>query len=344
MRWRRRWLAVQAHCGLDIDRPDQISVSMGRQSSVGAYAVNHPSLDFGLIRIATPFQMNGSTTGYRTLVYGGTTASLDNQTLWCKGYGCNAYPDPNNLEACTGFGTLRQAMLTGKPGRWDDFKASTRPVRRGAWPISRLTSTRTAPRPAMSPRFTRPGRPPAVTCARTIRGTDRTLGIRHAASSSARRTVAGDRVSLMTVAPCGLRLLRAATTCCGRCHDLLWALPRLAVGAATTCCGRCHDLLWAPPRSCPRAFSWSSSNSATAALTAAAAASSSVSGCRWCRCPGPPGVLNEAARGWDTPLSRSPTQTGEFQVSASRRPGARRGVSDRACRPWRRPASACRPR
>lgn len=115
------WVLTAAHCGLNIDQPGQISVSMGTQSSVGAYAVNHPSLDFGLVRLATPFAMNGSTTGFRTPLYGGTTASLDNQTLWCKGYGCNAYPDPNNLEACTGFATLRQAMLTVKPGAWDDF-------------------------------------------------------------------------------------------------------------------------------------------------------------------------------------------------------------------------------
>jgi len=115
------WALTAAHCGLNIDHPDQISVSMGSQSSVGAYAVNHPSLDFGLIRLATPFQMNGSTTGYRTPLYGGTTASLDNQTLWCKGYGCNAYPDPNDPESCTGFGTLRQGLLNVLPGLWDDY-------------------------------------------------------------------------------------------------------------------------------------------------------------------------------------------------------------------------------
>ena len=118
------WVLTAAHCGLDIATPSNIRVDMGSQWAIGAYAVNHPSLDYALVRLATPLLMNGSISGYRQHLYPYETAALAGQTLYCPGYGCNVYtdPDPNNL-ACTGNGTtLRWAMLAVKPGTfYDDY-------------------------------------------------------------------------------------------------------------------------------------------------------------------------------------------------------------------------------
>lgn len=105
------WVLTAAHCGLDVNNPASITVQMGSQSSVAAYAVVHPSLDFALARLATPFHMGGSTTGYRVPIYTGTTASLVGQTLVCRGYGCNAYTSTSGSD-CSGYGTLRQALMS----------------------------------------------------------------------------------------------------------------------------------------------------------------------------------------------------------------------------------------
>jgi hypothetical protein len=67
------WVLTAAHCNLDINMPANIHVSMGSQATTGAYAANHPSLDFAVIRLAAPFSMHGSTTGFRVLLYTGTT-------------------------------------------------------------------------------------------------------------------------------------------------------------------------------------------------------------------------------------------------------------------------------
>ncbi len=113
-----QWVLTAAHCGLNIANPASNSVTMGQQWSIADYAVNHPSLDFALLRLATPLRMNGSTSGYRVPVYAGSAKSLEGSTLICRGYGCNEYtPTPDNAYACTGLdGTLRQAMLTAKVG------------------------------------------------------------------------------------------------------------------------------------------------------------------------------------------------------------------------------------
>ena len=75
------WVITAAHCQLDIETPSNIAVTMGHQSSVGVYAVNHPSLDFGLVTLKTPFRMQGSTIGFRMPLYRGwrgrtTSASI----------------------------------------------------------------------------------------------------------------------------------------------------------------------------------------------------------------------------------------------------------------------------
>jgi len=116
------WVLTAAHCGLDIATPSNIRVQMGSQSAVGAYAVNHPSLDYGLIRLATPMVMNGSSSGFRQHLWSGGTPGLAGMTLYCRGYGCNVYTDPNS-QACTGNGTwLRWAMLPVKSGTfYDDY-------------------------------------------------------------------------------------------------------------------------------------------------------------------------------------------------------------------------------
>ena len=117
------WVITAQHCQLDIAKPANVSVTMGAQSSVGAFAVNHPSLDFSLLRLSTPMNMNARTSGYRVPLYKGTGVSLEGKTLTCHGYGCSAYvPGTSDLEQCTGIdGTLRSAKLTVKQGGTDDY-------------------------------------------------------------------------------------------------------------------------------------------------------------------------------------------------------------------------------
>jgi len=123
------WVITAAHCGLDINTPSKISVTMGSQSSLGVYAVNHPSLDFALVKLKTPFRMKGSTAGFRVPLYTGSTASLNGQTLKCVGYGCNAYTTQGG---CTGYaGPLRQAFLPVKPGAFDDYNFTVTQNARG---------------------------------------------------------------------------------------------------------------------------------------------------------------------------------------------------------------------
>lgn len=117
------WVLTAAHCALDTGTPSNIVVQMGSQSAVGAYAVNHPSLDFALVRLTTPMVMNGSAYGFRAMLYPDGTPALAGKTLYCRGYGCNAYTNPNdpNDFSCTGNGpTLRWAMLPVDPGSLSD--------------------------------------------------------------------------------------------------------------------------------------------------------------------------------------------------------------------------------
>jgi Trypsin/FG-GAP-like repeat len=123
------WVITAAHCALDVDNPRNNSATMGSQTSVGTYAVTHPSLDFAILKLATPFRMNGSPNGFRMPLYEGSTQSLGGQSLLCRGYGCNAYGANGS---CTGNdGTLRQAMLRAKPGGFDDYNFNVGPNSRG---------------------------------------------------------------------------------------------------------------------------------------------------------------------------------------------------------------------
>jgi hypothetical protein len=118
------WVITAAHCQLDIATPGNSTATMGSQTSGGVYAVTHPSLDFALLRLATPFRMQGSTTGYRVPLYTDPTSSLTGKTLRCLGYGCNVY-DPSK-DICTGSdGTLRQAFLPVQTAPVDDYSFST---------------------------------------------------------------------------------------------------------------------------------------------------------------------------------------------------------------------------
>jgi len=122
------WAITAAHCQLDIVTPSNISVSMGSQSSVGVYAVGHPSLDFALVKVKTPFVMQGSNKGFRMPLYTRTTASLKGQTLRCRGYGCNATTPQGG---CIGLGQLRQAFLSVNLAPVDDYSFSVSPNARG---------------------------------------------------------------------------------------------------------------------------------------------------------------------------------------------------------------------
>ena len=122
---RNDWVITAAHCALDIATPANITVSMGSQTSVAAYAVNHPSLDFAMIRLANAFQMNGASVGFRRGMYAGSAESLGGKTLTCRGYGCNRYsvpPDDPDAFRCDGIdGTLREARLLVQAGDFDDY-------------------------------------------------------------------------------------------------------------------------------------------------------------------------------------------------------------------------------
>jgi hypothetical protein len=117
------WVITAQHCAVDIANPGNNTLTMGKQSTTGVFAVNHPSLDFTLIKLQTPMTMGTSNKGFRQPLYQSTGVSLEGQTLTCRGYGCNAYTkgDPD-IEHCTGVdGTLRQALLSVKSGGTDGY-------------------------------------------------------------------------------------------------------------------------------------------------------------------------------------------------------------------------------
>ena len=101
------WVLTAAHCKLDLTYPWNIRVDMGSQKSWGTYAVNHPSLDLALVRLAYPLKMNGSDHGFRQHLWGWGTAALAGATLYCPGYGCTMYTNanPNDPFECVGNGT-----------------------------------------------------------------------------------------------------------------------------------------------------------------------------------------------------------------------------------------------
>ena len=123
------WAITAAHCQLDIDTPSNVGVSMGSQSGIGVYTVNHPSLDFALVEFNPPFLMGGTAVGFRTPLYTGSTASLSGQTLRCRGYGCTALTPGGG---CTGAGSgLREALLEVDKAPVDDYSFSIKTNSKG---------------------------------------------------------------------------------------------------------------------------------------------------------------------------------------------------------------------
>lgn len=122
------WVLTAAHCALDTAAPSRNRVTMGGQSAVGSFAVNHPSLDVALLRLATPLRMGGVTSGWRASLYPGTTADLQNAgSLRCYGYGCGSGTWGN----CSGFGTLRSAYFAVNRGSYDAYNFGVLPNTRG---------------------------------------------------------------------------------------------------------------------------------------------------------------------------------------------------------------------
>jgi len=119
-----QWAITAQHCQLDTVAPSNISISMGSQTTVGSFAVGHPSLDFALVKLAEPFKMNGSTSGYKVLIFSSPTSALQAQTVRVWGYGCNA-SSASNPEDCTGFdGTLRQGLFQVNQAPVDSYSFS----------------------------------------------------------------------------------------------------------------------------------------------------------------------------------------------------------------------------
>lgn len=119
------WVLTAAHCNLDTTNPANVTVYMGNYSpnwdtgpySQAAFVVNHPSLDFALIRLKQALPMNGSYSGYRMGFYTEPEANLVNPQRWlhAMGYGNSQCTDINN---CWDRGVLREAYLqtTGTSG------------------------------------------------------------------------------------------------------------------------------------------------------------------------------------------------------------------------------------
>jgi hypothetical protein len=117
------WILTASHCGVMLVQPDQIKVNMGNigspalQKRTGVFRVNHPSVDFALVRVNRPFVMNGSTTGYRMGLYEGSTASLFGKQLTGYGYS-DDFCDQNG---CSGWGFLRSMQVQAVAAGVDEY-------------------------------------------------------------------------------------------------------------------------------------------------------------------------------------------------------------------------------
>jgi hypothetical protein len=105
-----------------------VTVTYGAQTRTGLQIIRHPSLalraappsqgvDVALLRLVSPFVVDGATTGFYIPLYDAAAGSLVGATVKCYGFGLSAltppYTDPNG---CTksggGFGSLRSATMT----------------------------------------------------------------------------------------------------------------------------------------------------------------------------------------------------------------------------------------
>src|ERR1051325_680139 len=105
---RNAWVLTARHCfgSGDVASPSNVSVGMGSQSSLASEIVLYNNDDVALVRLATPFAMNGWNVAFQRKLYPWATNTLTPGTvLTCRGYGIN---DWNNQ---SGFGSLRTADL-----------------------------------------------------------------------------------------------------------------------------------------------------------------------------------------------------------------------------------------
>lgn len=100
------WVLTAAHCfgSGDIASPENISLRMGSQLTTAASITLHPSADVAVMRLTSPFAMNGSTTGHVVRLYPYATNTLTPGTIvTCRGFG--------RFTSTGGGGTLRTADL-----------------------------------------------------------------------------------------------------------------------------------------------------------------------------------------------------------------------------------------
>lgn len=114
------WILTASHCNPMSVAANTISVTMGNagspnaQTRMAVFRVQHPSLDFALIRVGQPFTVNGSTTGFKRGFYEGTTGSLTGKLLTGYGYSSGV------CNGCNDFGTLRSLNVIPN-GSYDKY-------------------------------------------------------------------------------------------------------------------------------------------------------------------------------------------------------------------------------
>jgi hypothetical protein len=110
------WAVTARHCVDDLtDGAASVFGTMGGQGVRASEIVQHPTLDVALVRFGSAFTMEGYREGYFHELDRGDPASLDGDSLRCRGYGLNTYN--------AGVGTLRQASLRVSEARseWYDL-------------------------------------------------------------------------------------------------------------------------------------------------------------------------------------------------------------------------------
>jgi trypsin len=106
------WVLTAAHCfaASAFTTPGEVTVRYLNTTVAAAAVERHPDsrVDVVLVRVSSSFTVDGSTSGYRANLYGGTTRALLGAPVTCYGYGNNVGP----YGAGSGAGTLRTGSLT----------------------------------------------------------------------------------------------------------------------------------------------------------------------------------------------------------------------------------------
>lgn len=113
---RDRWVLTAKHCGAAMGSP----VTSNGVTATVTDVFNHPSEDVSLLRLNTPLNIAG---GYYPL-YRGPKSTLMGQNLYCQGRGNSECTDVPNQIGCSGFGTLRSAILPVTEINGNAFKLS----------------------------------------------------------------------------------------------------------------------------------------------------------------------------------------------------------------------------